>query len=176
MNLEKLKKITPGKTHLIQSEKTPIPELNFQIVKYLINEKKTRVLFISIEKPHQYMTYILGMHHVSQRNITYIDVMNSKGMKFPITLQEMKNLHVGGFILREIIVLKDYDYVIVDNIEHLQHIWIDETFREFIKSLVDNSRKYGTGIIIPLRDVESEIGKTIGEICQIKINIDEVST
>ncbi len=173
MNPEKLKKITPGKVNLVISKKTPIPELNYQILKYLITERKAKILFISIEKPHQYMTYILGMHGVPQRNITYLDIEDSK-IKFPITLNNMKNLHIGGFLHREIIVLKDYDYVVVDNIEHLQHIWTDESIKEFLTSLIGDANKYGTSIIIPVRSTENYPGKLAMDMCNEKIDIDEV--
>ena len=173
MNTENMKKIIPGKANVIVSKKIPIPKLNYQILKYLITERKARILFISIEKPHQYMTYILGMHGVPQRNITYLDLENSK-IKFPITLSNMKNLHMGGFLRREIIVLKDYDYVVVDNLEHLQHVWTNDSIREFLKTLVDDARKYGTSLIIPVRSIENCSGKIAMEMCDEKIDIDEV--
>ncbi len=175
MNLELISKIEPKKVTAVICSKMPLAELNYHILKELILTRNARVLFISVEKPHQYMAYILSMHHVPQRRLTYLDLGNAKKLAFPLTPRELKTVQIGGFLVRDFPIIQDYQYIIIDDIEYLTHFWSLESIKEFMQSIHDTTKKYGVGVIITLSGKAEELCSYIHELCDDKLSIEEVN-
>jgi len=175
MIIEPLSKIEPGKLTAVKCSKMPIAELNYHILKELILNRNVRVLFITVEKPHQYMAYILSMHHVPQRRLTYIDLGHAKKLVFPLTPRGLKTVQIGGFLVRDFLLVQDYQYIIIDDIEFLTHFWTLEVIKEFMQSIHDTAKKYGVGVIITLSDKAEELCTHIRKLCDAELSIEEVN-
>ncbi len=174
---EVIKKIEAGKVTVVECSKMPIAELNYRIIKHLVTVRKARILFISVEKPHQYMTYILSMHKVPQRSITYVDINKNSRVRFPLTSKDMKNVKIGGFLKRDFIALRDYEYIIIDNVEFLSHFWSAENLLEFLKSVILSAKEHGCGVLMPVTGARADVCEYLGKECDVKLKVsNEVRT
>ncbi len=145
----------------------PMAEISFLLIKRLVMRDGS-IIFISVEKPHRYMSYILAMHRVPQRKITYVDLGGALTVKFPITFLNHGNVRIGGFLKRDVIVLKDYSFIIIDNVEHLCHIWREETVSEWIKDIKEAAAKYNVLVFAPVRSDKCKNVLSLGEIVSIE--------
>ncbi len=107
-------------------------------LKALVDFKKRRGLVITMEKPHHYMTYLLGIHGISQRSLTYVDIAHSpkKSFKFPLDVNS-KEVVIGGFLKKDEISPEDYDFVVVDNIGHTRMYLSEKTHQKMVKYLLN---------------------------------------
>ncbi len=61
---------------------TQIGKTNLLLLKGLLDIEKESGFFVVLDRPHQYMSYLLHMHKVNQENIWYIDgVSHASGLK-----------------------------------------------------------------------------------------------
>ncbi len=170
------KLLNKGKRIVLVSEKQPLTRINLIILKAICDMKNKRGLIITIERPHHYITYLLGIHGISQRNLTYIDLASSKEKRvvFPFKLGMIKNVLIGGFLARDFIVMDDYDFVLVDNITSASFYLSKENFKKFVYYIMNLSEKRNFKIILPIREDYYKKLKFIGDLADLEINFEEV--
>jgi len=130
---------------------------NYQIrailmfLKALVDFKKMSGIVITMEKPHHYLTYLLGIHGISQRSITYVDLALShkKIFKFPIVIESQEPV-VGGFFHRETVNLKDYGFMLIDNIGHTRMHLRKETHQKIANYLIEEAKKHRIFALFPM--------------------------
>ena len=165
--------IPSGKFVAVESRRLPIAQLNYIILKHLAGDIKAYVLYVAVGRPHHYMTHLLSIHGISQRGITYVDINKGVNLRFPIPIQS-KEVSIGGFLRRDYITLQDYEYVIIDNVEQLFHLWTPEKLMDFFSQLKQTAGEYNVGIVLPLRNGKSAECERIKDLCDEIINMDEV--
>ncbi len=142
-----------GEAIALCTERRSLAALNFLILKELLSEGK-RVLFFAVEKPHHYMSHLLGINGVKQRAVTYVDIRSPEAadIAFPIPVGGHRGVRIGGFVFRDMILLDDYDAVIVDDIDFLNHMWSEDTIKKFITSMVKEAHSSKVPLIFPIKN------------------------
>ena len=163
--------IPPGKFVAITAGKVPIAQLNYLILKHLVGEMKAYLLYISVGKPHNYMSHLLAIHGVPQRGITYVDVEKSTELRFPLRLQD-SNVKARGFLRRDFVAVQDYEYIIIDNIDHLAHLWTPEKITGLLRSLRESASQHGVGVILPVKSTESDVCREALSLCDQVITLE----
>ena len=127
------------------------------VLKALADINKWRGLIITLEKPHHYLTYLLGIQGISQRNLTYIDLAYSKKkrIKFPVDITKHREL-IGGFIDDDKISLEVFDLIMVDNISTAKMYMRKENLINFIHYLINEAKKNKITLILPM-DISKEM-------------------
>ncbi len=125
--------------------------LILMFLKALADLKRKRGLIVTLEKPHHYLTYLLGIHGITQRNITYVDVALSprKHFKFPVSIEDPK-IRVGGFLRRESVHPKDYEFMVIDNIGHTRMYLSEESHKRMARYLINEGKKNKIFTLFPL--------------------------
>jgi len=150
---------------------------NLILLKALADINKMRGLVITLEKPHHYLTYLLGIQGISQRNLTYVDLAYSKikRIRFPIKINKDNASLIGGFINSERVSLSDFEFVMVDNISTAKMYLTKTSILDFIEYLVDESKKRGFSLILPMdTDREKEVVDILRRRYPKEINFEEV--
>ncbi len=173
---EKVEDVLPrGKVIGVLSKNVTLAKTNFVLISALTKNENSKILFFAMEKPHQYMSYLLGINGISQRNITYIFAENSEAsnISFPITQRNMNGLKLGGFMRRDVLIIQDYDYIIIDNIAFLVHMWTWDNIKRFIATIVDDAKASNVSVIFTFKQ-GTKIEDIMKDTCDILISIDEV--
>ncbi len=149
---------------------------NLIVLKALSDINRWRGIVITLERPHHYLTYLLGIQGISQRNLTYIDLAYSKKkmIKFPVNVLDEENI-IGGFINDEKIDLKDFDFLMVDNISSAKMYMRKESLINFITYLIEEAKKYELTLILPMDfSREREILGEIKDVANKEMSFEEV--
>ncbi len=120
------------------------------LLKGLVDIARKRGIVITVEKPHHYLTYLLGIHGISQRHITYVDLASSpkKSVKFPLKVG--LNAPIGGFLRASKIDPKDYGFILVDNLGHSKIFLSKKTMENFARYLISLSERKNICLLVPL--------------------------
>ncbi len=129
---------------------------NLIVLKALADINKWKGLVITLEKPHHYLTYLLGIQGIPQRNLTYVDLAyaKKKKVKFPLDIIKDKEL-IGGFINCNKITLNNFDFIMIDNISTAKMYMRKESLIDFINYLIDEAKKNKLTLILPM-DISRE--------------------
>jgi hypothetical protein len=74
--IDTIGKKTEGGAVLIDVPSTQFVRVNLVLLKGLLEEKGNGGVFISVDRPHQYMVHLLKMHQIELDRITFIDVIS----------------------------------------------------------------------------------------------------
>ncbi len=145
------------------------------LLKGLVDIAKKRGIVITLEKPHHYLTYLLGIHGVSQRYITYVDLAASskKSVNFPLKVGLESS--VSGFIRASKVDPKDYGFILVDNLGHSKIFLSEKTMESFVRYLIRVAEQKNICLLIPL-DMEKcpTIYEMVKKKARYKISMEEV--
>jgi hypothetical protein len=62
---------------LVHTKYTNLVRVNLVILKALLDERRKSGLMITIDRPHQYLSHLMQLHQVNQKNLTFLDVISS---------------------------------------------------------------------------------------------------
>lgn len=128
---------------------TQIAKTNLLLLKGLLDPNGEKGLFVVLDRPHQYMSYLLHMHDVNQDNIWYIDTVtrmadgtNDRGDNVNFLEDQF---HIGNFfevfeskittgLEGKFSALEDIDFMILDNIATMLNYNRIEEVEKFIKN------------------------------------------
>lgn len=131
---------------------TQIAKTNLLLLKGLMDKKEEKGLFVVLDRPHQYMSYLLHMHDVRQENIWYIDTVTKMADGVQKDEENVNFLedqfHVGDFFNvfeSEITTglegrfssMENIDFMILDNISTMLNYNRIEEVEKFIKNGAD---------------------------------------
>jgi len=168
--------ISKNEVVVINVRPTQQTKNNLIVLKALADINKWRGLIITIEKPHHYLTYLLGIQGIPQRNLTYIDLAyaKKKKIKFPLDIMKYKEL-IGGFINSNKISLNNFDFVMVDSVSTAKMYMRKESLIDFIHYLVYEAKKSKATLIIPMDlSKEKQIFEEIKDLVKKNIDFEEV--
>ena len=155
---------------LVVSKYTERTRVNLVLLKFFLTEMNMRGIFITIDRPHQYIEYLLKLHGISQDKLLYVDVVNS--LSGEIRLNEDKNVffmdgpYEVGFldkvldgscepepvmnnISKNYVNLKEMDFILVDDIAALTKYLDDDGVKNFVEAYMTSIRRLAT-VIAPL--------------------------
>ncbi len=151
-----------GGVYIMNVKFHQLTRLNLLLLKALADMNRKKGIIITIERPHHYLTYLLGIHGVRQRNLTYVDLAASRDKKitFPLKFGLAKDVFIGGFLQRDIIILDDYDFILIDNIASMRIHLSEESIRRFTGYIVQEVKKRNMIAVFP---IDRERAKSIYE-------------
>jgi hypothetical protein len=62
---------------LVQTKYTNLVRVNLVILKALLDDQGKSGLMITIDRPHQYLSHLMQLHQVDQKNLAFLDVISS---------------------------------------------------------------------------------------------------
>ncbi|MFP3871331.1 MAG: hypothetical protein ACLFVL_00420 [Candidatus Aenigmatarchaeota archaeon] len=129
---------------------TQIAKTNLLLLKGFLDLEGKKGCFVVLDRPHQYMAYLLHMHDISQENIWYIDTVSRMSGQ---EKEEGENVNFvkGPFYLEHLFDAfesddekgtplgssEEVDFVLVDNISSMLNYNTMEKVEEFIRSFKD---------------------------------------
>jgi len=139
-------------TNLIQLARTNLILLNL-----LLHQMNLKGIFISVDRPHQYMVHLLNLQHIPQQNLIYIDLIsnvsgqvfdgdendiNSKIIDGPFEISKFPNMVFKGYDMKgmislDLIDIKKQDFVLIDNIATLTNYNSIKEIEGFVKEIID---------------------------------------
>ncbi len=184
MNLEEslisehLATFMEGKSFVIVNVKPlHLTKSNLILIKALADIDKKRGLVITLERPHHYLTYLLGIQGINQRNITYVDLAYSKTkkIKFPIKITGKERHLIGGFISGDSVNLKNFEFVMIDNVSTARMYMARDSLFKFVHYLADTTKKAGASFILSLdASKEEDLINSLNDFQYEIINFEEV--
>ena len=162
--------VADKKKILVVSKYTERTRVNLVLLKFFLTEMNMRGIFITIDRPHQYIEYLLKLHGISQDKLLYIDVVSR--LSGEIYLNDNSNVffmdgpYEVGFlekvmdgccepepvingISKNYVNLKEMDFILVDDIAALSKYLDDDGIKQFIDSYMISIRRLAT-VIAPL--------------------------
>jgi len=150
---------------LVVSKYTERTRVNLILLKFFLEEMNLRGIFITIDRPHQYIEYLLKLHGISQKKLLYIDVVSRlSGHILPYDDSNVffmdgpyevgfldqildgcyENDPVVGDIPKNYVNLKEMDFILVDDIAALAKYLDDDGIKKFIDSYMASIRRLAT--------------------------------
>ncbi|MCK5309555.1 MAG: hypothetical protein KAJ64_02820, partial [Thermoplasmata archaeon] len=157
--------VVDKKKILMVSKYTERTRVNLILLKFFLEEMNMRGIFITIDRPHQYIEYLLNLHGISQKKLIYIDVVSH--LSGEIKLFDDSNVFfmdgpyevgflddvmdgcyepdsVAGSIPKNYVNLKEMDFILVDDIAALSKYLDDDGIKKFIDSYLTSIRRLAT--------------------------------
>jgi hypothetical protein len=118
---------------LVQTKYTNLVRVNLVILKALLDDQRRSGLMITIDRPHQYLSHLMQLHQVDQKNLVFLDVISShssdskgeapnKGFQGgPFHIETLPDfIFSGNSESRELgIDVSKIEFVVIDNVSTL---------------------------------------------------------
>lgn len=174
---------------LFDTSFTQIAKTNLLLLKGFLDVKDKKGYFVVLDRPHQYMAYLLHMHDVSQENIWYIDTVthmsgqekvekdNVDFVEGPFHIEHLfKALEPKSEKQSNFASPDEIDFVLIDNISSMLNYNSIEKAEEFIQSfkeLIDQSGGI-TGCLVIDSESHPELDSKIKKHLDDSIDIDSI--
>ncbi len=174
---------------LFNTSFTQIAKSNLLILKGLLDYENKKGYFVVLDRPHQYMAYLLHMHDISQENIWYIDTVthmsgtekvesdNVDFVKGPFHIEHLFDAfepdNEGGSHFAS---PDEIDFVLIDNISSMLNYNSIEKVEEFIESFhkLIQSRDNLMGCVTIDKESHAELYDMISKHFDNVIDIEEL--
>ena len=138
--------------------------MNLQLLKFFLQERKQTGVFITFDRPHQYISKLLKFNEINQEGLTFVDAISlisgetskSSGisvrfMKGPYQIGIFKNLVGRGFgsegkSMAEI-ELKNLDFIMIDDITALTVYNDMDSVKDFITTFLSTVEQLNTFLV-----------------------------
>ena len=122
---------------LIVSKYTERTRVNLLLLKFFLQERGQRGIFITIDRPHQYIAYLLKLHGICQKKLIFLDAVsrisgechseketNVCFMNGPYEVDFLRDITTQGFTAGDIpkpeIELEDIGFILIDDVAAFQ--------------------------------------------------------
>ncbi len=155
--MKKIDEVRGGKSTLsliVNTSFTQIGKINLLLLKGFLDLEGKKGCFVVLDRPHQYIAYLLNMHDISQENIWYIDTVSQMSgqkkeegdkvnfVEGPFYLENLFDAFVSDEKGTALVSRDKVDFVLVDNISSMLSYNTMDKVEEFLRSfkdLVDSS-------------------------------------
>lgn len=155
---------------LVVSKYTERTRINLILLQIFLQELEQQGMFIAVDRPHQYVAYLLNLHKICQKKLVYVDMVsrisgenrseNEAGTVFTNGPYDMGFLHnfttkgfaVGDLPQREIDV-KRIEFILIDDLAAMQKYNVAKDIERFISSFVSTIERLKGCIGIIVLDV-----------------------
>ena len=181
-----LKKVENSGAVVFNTDFTKIAKTNLFLLKGLMDIEGEKGLFVSLDRPHQYMSYLLKIHDVDQDDLWFIDAVTRMSGEKSNTKGNVDFLedafHVGDLFdyLKEhngeFLRIDDIDFIVIDNIATMLNYNTTTKVKEFIKKFKGFTDKHPHVLAGVTIDPESnpELSEIIDELFDYKIDIKNI--
>lgn len=175
---------------------TQIGKMNLLLLKGFLDVENLTGYFIALDRPHQYMSYLLHMHNVNQENLWFVDAVTyhsgtkqepSDKVEFvegPFHLESLFDIFelIDQGKGASYIAMDRVDFIVVDNISTMLNYNELDQVEKFIKSFnefIEKRHHITGGIIIDpnpypeLKDLLIKHGGRSIDIEQIKKDVEK---
>ena len=138
--------------------------INLQLLKFFLQERTQTGVFITFDRPHQYISKLLKYNNINQEGLTFVDAIslisgetsqntgiNVQFMKGPYQIGIFKNLVARGFGFegksRPEIELKDLDFIMIDDIAALTVYNDMASVKNFITTFLSTVEQLNTFLV-----------------------------
>lgn len=129
-----------------------IAKTNLILLKGLMEELKKKGLFVTVDRPHQYMEHLLRMHKVNYQNLFFLDTIttfsgalsdqnvNLKNVKILDTpfqidlLPELFSLSNKNIGIKNQIDISGFEFILIDNVASMLNYNDLETVTKFLEN------------------------------------------
>jgi hypothetical protein len=173
-----------GKRVLLSVKYNQISKMNLILLKALIGEQGKHGLFVTVDRPHQYMKYLLDLHKIPRDDLLFLDIIsrfsgeslkagdNEANTATPFRISELLDLLENGGGGRDKRTAKiDFgllDFVMIDNLgAMLSYNELDDV-AAFIQKYLRLVTRYGrlfTAIVIDVR-TQPDLYRAVQGLCQ----------
>ena len=163
-------------------------KMNLMLLKFFLEDKKQRGLFITFDRPHQYISKILKNHNIDQEKLTFIDAVSfisgevsqgrGKSVRFvrgPYQIGLFKNLVGRCFnskdVSKQIVDIKDIDFIMIDDISALSIYNEMDEVKEFIENFYGFVDSLDTFVVALAMDANynKEVYKVMSQHCEVEV-------
>ncbi len=189
--MQEIKKVRNTSTIVFNTNFTQIGKSNLLLLKGLLDHEKESGFFVVLDRPHQYMSYLLHMHDVGEEYLWFVDTVThmSGGAKeeednvnfvegpFHINrLFEAFEPHDDGKSLSALRSPEKVDFMMIDNLATMLNYNTTEKVTDFIKNyqgfVKDHSHMLG-GVTID-GESQPEMNEILTEHFDYRIDIKEL--
>lgn len=173
-----------GHRVLLSVRYNQISKINLILLRALIGEQGKHGLFVTVDRPHQYMTYLLDLHKIPRDDLLFLDIISrfsgesikacdtETNTASPFRISELLDLLENGGGGRDKRTAKiDFgllDFIMIDNLgSMLSYNELDDVaaFIQKYLRLVERYGKLFTAIVIDVR-AQPELYKAVQGLCQ----------
>jgi len=158
------------KQFLIVSKYIERTRVNLILLRFLLKDMKLRGMLITIDRPHQYISYLLDLQKIPQSNLIYLDMISrlscNKSKKEYINVCFTDGPYEIGFLnnlfensvwtppvveslSKRYLDLKELDFIMIDDIAALLKYMDNDGVEEFIREYSSSIRRLKT-VISPM--------------------------
>jgi len=155
---------------LIISKYTERTRVNLILLKYFLQEMNMRGLFITVDRPHQYIGYLLKLHSIPQKKLHFIDAIskisggrsvsgetNVHFMDGPYEVSFLEQIMCGvykpGDIPTNYVDLKELDFILIDDIAAFARYMDEGEVKELVFSYLASIKRLGNVIAPVVLDI-----------------------
>ncbi|NYT16380.1 MAG: hypothetical protein GKC02_10570 [Methanomassiliicoccales archaeon] len=179
--------IDEGGVVLIDVPSTQFVRINLILLKGLLEEMGRSGIFISVDRPHQYMVHLMRMHRIDLDNVTFIDMINrlSGDRKreqakvgfadgpfhigsLPSGLDEWASEGTHGLF-----ELSECGFAMVDNIATLEVFNRDPAVKLFVNNFILLAKSHGNMMVPIVLDKErnQSLYRAAQKLCDVEIRV-----
>lgn len=175
-------------TVLFDTSFTQIAKTNLLLLKGFLDMKDQKGYFVVLDRPHQYMAYLLHMHDISQDNIWYIDTVTHMSGEQKVDNENVDFIE-GAFHIEQLFEKFDeresensqfaqpdeVDFVLIDNISSMLNYNSMDNVEEFVKSFKELVDGYDNlmGCLVVDSDSHPDLDKVVRKYINPVIDVDK---
>ena len=173
-----------GKRVLLSVKYNQISKINLILLRALIREQGKHGLFVTVDRPHQYMTYLLDLHKIPRDDLLFLDIISrfsgetsmvcdtETNTASPFRINELLDLLEQGGGGRDKRTAKiDFgllEFIMIDNLGAMLSYNEMDDVAAFIQKYLHLVERYGrlfTAIVIDVR-AQPDLYKAVQGLCQ----------
>jgi hypothetical protein len=169
---------------LVVSKYTERTRINLILLQIFLQELNQHGMFIAVDRPHQYVSYLLNIHKICQKKLIYVDMVsrisgeyrseNEAGTVFtngPYDIGFLHNFTTKGFAVGDLpqckVDIKRVEFILIDDLAALQKYNAAKNIERFVLSFVSTIEQLKGCIGIIVLDVNKnrDLYKLIEKSC-----------
>jgi|GEM_PF-632111 len=163
---------------LVQTKYTNLVRVNLVVLKALLDEQRKAGLVITIDRPHQYLSHLMQLHQVDQKNLAFLDVISSHSSDSKGDASA-KEFHGGPFHIetlpdflfsgnkesRELgIEISKIQFIVIDNVSTLLTYNTMESIMEFFKRYSELVKSSGHHPLLSVVAIDKTLHQTLNDL------------
>ncbi len=185
-------RLSPGEVNMISVRQQFLARMNLITLKVLLEDEKKKGVAVVLDRPHQYLAYLLHLHHINQKNISYVDAIthfsgetvesSPNSISYtdgPFHIELLLNAFGDGYngdFHKKPINLREMDFILIDNMSTMLNYntmsMISDFLQNFFQVIGDVD---GLSTIFPLdSQAHSELHNLVSPYVHRNIDMREV--
>jgi hypothetical protein len=165
---------------LVQTKYTNLVRVNLVILKALLDDQRKRGLMITIDRPHQYLSHLMQLHQVDQRNLAFLDLISSHSSDSKGDASD-KEFHGGPFHIETLpdflfsgnaeslelgIDISKIQFVVMDNVSTLLTYNSMDSILEFLKRYGELMKSSSHHPLLSVLAVDNTLHQSLNDVIQ----------